>query len=362
MKELFEKIKPYTEKALQFIKEQKRYFVAGGLFVCFVLILVFFTGDAFIADRLAKLNGKEVSGENYVPDAEFEVDAYPELNQLIQSYFDAYVNADFTTLETLAQPVSDMEKNYITTMSQFYESYQNVKCYTKHGLSKDSYIVSACFDIKFAGQDVTAPSMLLFYVQTDKDGGLYINNLYSDFNMQYAEVAINKDVYTALRKYTMQDDYLELYNQVEVAFNQLIRENMEIYQLTKRTIPGIRQLWEDSVYYVQTEPDTSDDTQTTEDGTTVPDQNEPTDTPDDTQTPDEPVAVTKVKIVNVTQNVNIREKASASSADIGDAFLGDVYVKLGIETDGNGEEWTKIQFEGNKEGYVKSSFVQTITE
>ena len=65
-------------------------------------------------------------------------------------------------------------------MSQFYEEYQNIKCYTKHGLSKDSFIVSACFDIKFTNQEVTAPSMVLFYVQTDENGKLYINNLYSD--------------------------------------------------------------------------------------------------------------------------------------------------------------------------------------
>lgn len=360
-----EKMKNLLEKILPFVKENKRYIGVVGLFACFVLILVFFTGDAFNSKRLAQLNSKEVSGEDYVPDAKFEVDAYPEINKLIQTYFDAYVNADFTTLETVAYPVSEMEKNYITTMSQFYESYQNVKCYTKHGLSKDSFIVSARFDIKFVGQDVTAPSMLLFYVQTDKEGKLYINNLYSDFNMQYSEVAIDKDVYTALRKYTIQDDYLELYNEVEIAFNQLIRENTDIYQLTKRTIPGIRQLWEDTVYFVQQDSENVDDTQGTE-GTENTDVTETTENTEDTQETeqtDEPEpTVTKVKVVNVSLNVNIREKASASSADIGDAHNGDVFVKLGVETDANGDEWTKIQFDGDKVGYIKSTFLEEITE
>lgn len=259
-----EKVKSFFHKIVLFVKEHKRYFAVLGLFILMVIVLVFFTGEAFNADRIAKRNSKTVSGEDYVPDAEFEVDAYPEVNELIAEYFAAYVNCDFETLEMVATPVSDMEKSYIAAMSQFYEEYQNIKCYTKHGLSKDSYIVSACFDIKFANQEITAPSMVLFYVQTNKDGALYINNLYSDFNMQYGEQAIDSNVFTALRKYTTQDDYLALYNQVDVAFNQLIKENSDIYQLTKRTIPGTRQTWEDTVYYAEQGTDAVDDTQMTQ--------------------------------------------------------------------------------------------------
>jgi hypothetical protein len=136
-------------------------------------------------------------------------------------------------------------------MSQYYEEYKNIKCYTKHGLSKDSFIVSVFFDVKFAEQEVTAPSMLLFYVQTNKDGALYINNVYSYFNMKYRENPIDNDVFTALKKYTTQYDYLKLFNQVESEFSKLIRENNDIYQLTIRTIPKTRNTWEDTVFYVE---------------------------------------------------------------------------------------------------------------
>ena len=173
---LKEKMGPLAEKVIAFVKEQKRYLGVAGLFVVFVVVLIFFTGSEFNAERIAKLNSIEVSGEDYVPDAEFKVDAYPEVNALIKDYFDAYVVADFEKLESVVSSMSDMEKSYITAMSQFYEQYQNIKCYTKQGLSKDSYIVSACFDIKFVNQEVTAPSMVLFYVQTDEEGTLYIAN------------------------------------------------------------------------------------------------------------------------------------------------------------------------------------------
>ncbi len=399
IKPLLAKVKPFLGKVWEFIKVQKRYLGTAGLFVVFVCVLVFFTGEDFNAKRIAKLNSIEVSGEDYVPEKEFEIDAYPEVNELIEKYFVAYVNADVDTLDKLVTPLSDMEKSYITAMSQFYEEYQNVTCYTKHGLSKDSYIVSACFEIKFAEQETTAPSMVLFYVQTNEDGALYINNLYSDFNMKYAELAINKDVYTALKKYTTQEDYLELFNLVETEFNQLIRENNEIYQLTKRIIPATRQTWEDTVYYVQSTEDeesTEGTESTQETQSTIPNPSEST-TPAPSETPQpqpsetpqpqpsetpqpqpsetpqpqpsesttpepepEPV-VHKVK-VDANNSVNVRKGPGKSYDSIGKAEDGKVFVKLGEETGSDGKKWIKIQYTSSKVGYIRADYLDDVTE
>ena len=114
-------------KVKAFVMKYKNYIAVCGLFIVMVLILCFATGPDAIAKRLDRINNKTVSGEDYVPDKEFEINAYPELNNLIITYFDAYVNADFATLETLATPISNMEKSYITALSQFYEEYQNMK-------------------------------------------------------------------------------------------------------------------------------------------------------------------------------------------------------------------------------------------
>ena len=342
------KLKELWDKAVPFLKEQKRYIGVAGLFVVFVLFLVFFTGEDFNAERIAKQNSVQVSGADYVPDAKFEVDEYPAVNELIKAYFEAYIAADFATLETIVSPLSDMEKSYITTMSPFYEAYQNIKCYTKHGLSKDSYIVSACFDIKFKDQAVTAPSMVLFYVQTNEDGSLYINNLYSDFNMKYTELAINKEVFTALRKYTTQDDYLELFNQVESSFSKLIKENNEIYQLTKRTIPGTRQEWEDNVFYAEKQ-----DSQVKDEATEGTEESEGTE--------EQETVVEKVKI-EADINVRVRSGAGTDYTKIGDVNNGEVYVKLGSETGADGREWIKIQFTEELVGYVIADCTVPVTE
>ncbi len=375
-KELGTKVKPFIDKVIALAIEHKRYLGAAGLFVVMVIVLVFFTGADFNAKRIAKLNSIEISGEDYVPEAEFEVDAYPAVNDLINEYFRAYVAADVAALEAVAYPLSEMEKSYITTISQFYEEYQNIKCYTKHGLSKDSYIVSAVFDIKFSGQEAVAPSMVLFYVQTDENGALYINNLYSDFNMKYSEVAINRDVYTALRKYTTQDDYLELFNKIESDFNKLIKENNEIYQLTKRTIPGTRQAWEDTVYYVESTeeventqlvevpetPAPSETPEPTPEPQPTPEPTpEPQPTPEPTPEPEPTPAVEKIKI-DANNNVRVRSGAGTDFSKVGDAYDGDVFVKLGEETGSDGMVWYKIQFNDSTVGYVRSDFTEPVTE
>ena len=250
------------------LDKYKNYISVCGLFVLMVVVLFYFTGEEYIANRQEAENNKTVSGADYIPADGFDIDAHVEVNELIKTYFEAYVNADFEALATVATPLSDMEKSYITTMSQHYEEYRNIKCYTKQGLSKNSYIVSVCFDIKFVDQEVLAPSMLMFYVQTNEEGHLYINNLYSDFNQRYHELTINKDVLIALRKYTTHDDYISLYMEVDNAFDKLIKENEAIYNLTKSTIPAMRKEWEDNVYYVHdTETGTENATGTESAGT-----------------------------------------------------------------------------------------------
>jgi len=365
-----EKTGPFGEKMVAFLKEQKRYLGVAGLFIVFVVVLIFFTGNEFNSDRIAKLNSIEVSGEDYVPDAEFEVDAYPDVNDLIKDYFDAYVVADFAMLEEIVSPLSDKEKSYITAMSQFYEQYQNIKCYTKHGLSKDSFIVSACFDIKFVNQEVTAPSMVLFYVQTNEDGELYINNLYSDFNLKYDEFAINKNVYTALIKYTTQDDYLELFNKVESDFNKLIKENNQIYQLTKRMIPATRQTWEDTVYYVESteEEGTTEGTEvvdtTTPEPTPEPEpQPEPTPEPEPQPEPEpepqpEPV-VRKIRI-KTPSSLNVRSGAGTGFSIVAEVYNGNTFTIIGEETGTDGKLWYKIQVNDTTVGYVRSDFATVI--
>jgi hypothetical protein len=196
--------------------------------------------------------------------------------------------------------------------------------------------------------------------------------------MKYSELAINKNVYTALKKYTTQDDYLELFNQVESAFSKLIKENNEIYQLTKRTIPGTRQIWEDTVYYAENtegiggteDTEMTETTESSEISTEVPSET-PSETPTEvpSQTPEtqpeqQPESEPEVQKVKVTAGVGVRVRSGAGTdfTKLGDVYDGDVFVKLGVETGSDGHEWVKIQYNDSVVGYIRSDFVSDVTE
>ena len=393
-----DKVKDILDKVKVFLpiwNKYKKYVITLGLFVMVMVTLYFFTGEDYIAKRLDALNNRPVSGDAYVPDKEFEIDAYEEINELISTYFEAYVNADFDTLTQIANPMSEMEQSYIDVMTQYYEEFRNIRCYTKHGLSKNSFIVSAYYEIKFVDIEELAPSLVLFYVQTNEEGEWYINNLYSDFNRRYRENVVNKDINTAFIKYTTQDDYITLHHQVDNAFKELIMENEEIYILTKRTIPALRQEWEDTIYYVHdgetesgtgTEPDSgwfdgvepgttelptdSQEPATQEPATQEPATQEPVTqepatqepatqepTPSETESQEPEVERVKVRM----NNVNVRKKATTSSSSLGKADKGDIFeVKEKVQGD-DGYIWVKIDYNG-KTGYIRSDFLNEVTE
>ncbi|MBE5888078.1 MAG: SH3 domain-containing protein [Lachnospiraceae bacterium] len=379
-----DKVKDILDKAKKLLPiwdKYKKYVITLGLFAMVMVTLYFFTGEDYIAKRLEAINNRPVSGEDYVPDKNFEIDAYEGVNELISTYFEAYVNADFDTLTQIANPMSEMEQSYIDVMTQYYEEFRNIKCYTKHGLSKNSFIVSAYYEIKFVDIEELAPSLVLFYVQTNEDGELYINNLYSDFNRRYRENVVNKDVNTAFIKYTTQDDYIALHHQVDNAFKELIMENEDIYILTKRTIPALRQEWEDTVYYVHndepesetgTEPDsgwidgvepgtTEVPTDSQEPATTAPVTPEPSTTePTPSETESQEPAVERVKVL--MNNVNVRKKATTSSSSLGKVDKGEIFeVKERVTGSSDGKIWVKIDYNG-KTGYIRSDFLEEVTE
>jgi len=325
-----------------------------------VVVLTFLVLGIFKEKLFQNGNHKEVSGEGFILDSEFEVNAYPELNKLIENYFSAYANADFKTLETCVTPLTETEKSYITMMSQFYEKFQNITCYSKHGLSKNSYIVSACVDIKYNEGNTFSPNMFHFYVQTDKNGQLYINNLYSDFNLKYKELAIDKDVLIALQKYASQNDYTELFDTVETKYINLIKVNNSIYQVTKRLIPGTVQLWEKAISNANIGENEED---ITEDEILVFET--PFTNPTETQATNEissPVSKYQIVKVKSSGSINVRSGAGTSFDVVGKASNGDIFVKLETEKGSDGHEWTKIRYTDSIVGYIRSNFLIAVTE
>ena len=125
-------------------------------------------------------------------------DAYPEVNDIIYTYFSASASGDMTLMETVCKGIDEAEKKRIQRKSNYIEKYDDLICYTKAGPMSGSYIVYAYYQIKYVGINTKASGLSSFYVCTDEQtGNLYIfNGELSDYETQFIkEASYDNEVY-----------------------------------------------------------------------------------------------------------------------------------------------------------------------
>lgn len=139
-------------------------------------------------DTKAVLQETETSGEAEEPQSEEEKTgaqelvlekATPEIYDLLEAYFKARRTCDTEALKGLYGDACSQEKlhNERIRMEEevkFYQSFENLACDMAPGLSEGEFVVYARFDIKFRQADTLAPSMIVCYVRTGADGGVYL--------------------------------------------------------------------------------------------------------------------------------------------------------------------------------------------
>ena len=326
---------------MNFIRQNLRYFAAGALFVALVLVMVNCT------DPAADIPGETEEVTETVQEEtieEFQVDAYADVNNLITQYYTAYVAGDMTTLTTLAAPVTENEQAYIALFGQYVEAYQNIKCYTKRGLDDNSYLVYVSLDVKFAGVDTVAPGLDFFYVRTNEDGTLYIDNLYSQYNLAKKENALDTSVQSLILEFINAEDALTLHQETQEKYDAAVASDEALATMVGTTIPTAIEEWVAAL--AQQVPE--DTTEPTEDIT------EPTEDITEGQT-DEPVDEPEQvrETVYAKDVVNIRAAADTNSEKLGSIAKGDSIVRTGTEGD-----WSIVDYNGTS-GYIKSEYLTT---
>lgn len=378
MKDFFSKID--FDKIKNFCLDKKRYIGAVGLFIIFVLILAFMAKPV---EPKGSTNGTEITGniaENFQFDKDYAVDEDTAMTELLNSYYTAYASDNLETLEQIARPISNNEKSYIGVLSQYYESIQNMKYYSKAGLTEGSYFVSVYNEIKFYGVDALAPTLDFFYVETDDEGKLYINNLYSIFNLSFAENTMDSDVYAVVQKYMQQEDFALLQQDVQAKYNEALTADANLANMIQSTLDGAIKQWAASINAMQestedgteVEPTTEapiEDTNTDE--TTVDDGNvddgNSEETADDNQNAEETdqsdaeseettaeEETPSTWTVQTTDGVNIRGSASTDGTKLGRCDMGTRFTAVGTEGD-----WTKVEYR-EQIGYIKTEFLETV--
>lgn len=258
----------------------------------------------------------------------FEEDAYPEVNNVINSYYSALEMADIDALVEVQSSITSTETLRLQKMSEYVDRYENIHVYTKPGPHIDSYVAYVYSEVYLKDFDIGTPGLQAFYVCMDENGNYYINtNELTDEESQY------------IKNIASQGDVQDLKNSVNVSYSTIMEENPELSAYWAEVSVEIdlavgEQLSLEAKLQAQLEePEETEEEETVEE--TVP-------------------TVTRVK---ATEQVNIRKSASTGGERLGTAYAGDVFVL--IEKMANG--WTKVNYDGT-EAYISSEYLVDVED
>ena len=263
MKDFFNK--ETLDNIKQFCTENKKYVGVAAILIGLILMLIVVVagGNNGRHSDTESESQAEISVKDFEFEKDYTNDAKDDINTLLADYYKAYVSDDNDTLGKLATPMSDNEKSYIGVVSQYYESVNDITPYTKNGLKKGSYFVSVKNSIKFTGVDTQAPTLDFFYIETGKDGKLFINNVYSNFNRTYCENELDNDIMELISKYTASSEFADLHEEVQKEYEQALGADANLKTMLETTLTGSIKQWYTSSGIANLKKSDAD-TQTTE--------------------------------------------------------------------------------------------------
>ena len=261
-----------------------------------------------------------------VPEVPLEKDAVPGIKELFDVYYKAMVEGDTDTMEKLVYYMDATEILRAAETSKYIDSYPPLEIYTKVGPKEGTYIAYVYAELKFHDYDKPIPGMRTYYVCTNEDGELYIN--------EDGEESDNELHY--MREIQLQGDVIDLNNKAAEAYNKMVVEDPQLADF----LLELREEIEKNVGEALARAEQSEEPEavTEEETPEAPAEETPTE------------VVTKVKAIDV---VNIRTSDSETADKLGKAAVGDEFELL--EEKGNG--WSKIKYEGG-EAFIKSDYLE----
>ena len=276
-------------------------------------------------------NHADTAGIAALSDEPLAENAYENVNELMKSFCTAMADGDMDTVKEIKDYNTDKEIITYREKSEFIEKYDNINCYTKPGIEGNSYFVYVTYDVKFKDIETQAPGLNAFYVYTAEDGNLRIDG------------DTEESTRAAFKLVTSQDDVVDLYNRINVSYNEAISSDEALNQFMEELPTTIRE----SVGVALAQLESGEAPQTEDDSTEagVPVENE------------EPLQNQVVnQIVRTTDTVNVRSSDSEEADRIGKAQEGTELKRIEEKING----WSKVIFEG-REAYIKSDYLEVVT-
>ena len=260
-----------------------------------------------------------------------EENAYPDVNNVIKTYYEAQASGDVDMISELNPYLNDIEKIRVEELSKYIEDYTTLDVYTKPGLTDNTYVAYVYSEVKFEDVDQELPGMQTYYIGQDADGKFFINDgTHDDIIWNYI-----KDV-------TLQDDVVDLNNKVVVAYNELLANDEELNEFIAYLKDKINE--EVGEILAQVEAPAESPEPVADEGT-------------ENEGSEGAAKPNVVQTVKATAVVNIRTSDSETADKIDKAQTGQEFKLL--EQRGNG--WSKVEYKGG-EAYIKSDYLEVVEE
>ena len=255
-----------------------------------------------------EMNPSEIETEESL-----QLNAMPEINSLVKSYYAALQNANLNQMKTLVTSTDDFSLEKLEKKAQYVEGYNNLQCYTHSGLKADEILTLVSYEMKFRNITTTAPGLNYFFMQKNADG-------------KYVIVSKNTEAQEAFVKKVEQNaDVQNLIKEVDSRLQRAIEADSSLRDLV----------------------DFIKDTSTTKE-TTAPE----TQAPRNSGYDDEGFEI-RNETIEALDNVNVRAWAARDADWIGVLEGGQQAKRIGYT-----EDWSKIEFNGQI-GYCVSEYVST---
>lgn len=270
-----------------------------------------------------------------VPEVPMELDAVPEVNDLINTYYEAMVEGDTDTMDRLMYKLDETEVLKAQETSKYIESYPTLEVYTKAGPKENTYMAYVYAEVKFYDYEKPIPGMTAYYVCQDENGNYYLN----------VDGEEDEDTLNYMREVNLQDDVVDLNNKVAVSYNDMVTEDEVLRKFIIDLNTEIDKNVGEALARAEGSGTSAQEGESAEGG-------QPDDVADsgETQENEPDKVVTKVKATDV---VNIRSSDSETADKLGKAAIGDEFTLL--EARGNG--WSKVSYEG-REAFIKSDYLE----
>ncbi len=311
-----------------FLSDNKKFLMPAILLVAVVITIVIALSANRRASSIVQTNTAETEASTYeVPQEAMELNAYPEVNALVEKYYEASAAGDADALAQIYRGLDDTEILKSVAASEYIEKFENIDVYTKPGPVEGSYVAYVYNEVKLYDYEGDVPGLETLYICPDENGELYINGDIADINeLDY------------LKQINVQEDVIDLNNKVASSYNEMVSADEELAELLTKMRSGLQVSVGEALA-------------TTE--ATAPDESTEEDSGDNES--DDTVVVSRV--IKATDVINIRSSDSETADILDRTTKGQEFKEL--EALANG--WSKVEYKGEV-AYVKTEFFEVVSE